>query len=158
MKINFKKIEAQTSFEGAKQTFDVAETVGNEMMYNGSILLDIGFEDLVREIYYSKDAVEIPEQYCKALELVVKNSRLIAAVKRAVINQLNVIQPSKINSENYGIGIKSVQPACRGGEESPSCRLPRCGRCGDCRFAGRYREPARPPSCRYGRIGGRGTA
>ena len=25
MKINFKKIEAQTSFEGAKQTFDVAE-------------------------------------------------------------------------------------------------------------------------------------
>lgn len=45
MKINFKKIEAQTSFEGAKQTFDVAETVGNEMMYNGSILLDIGFED-----------------------------------------------------------------------------------------------------------------
>ena len=93
MKINFKKIEAQTSFEGAKQTFDVAETVGNEMMYNGSILLDIGFEDLVREIYYSKDAVEIPEQYCKALELVV-NSRLIAAVKRAVINQLNVIQPS----------------------------------------------------------------
>ena len=89
MKINFKKIEAQTSFEGAKQTFDVAETVGNEMMYNGSILLDIGFEDLAREIYYSKDAVEIPEQYCK-----VKNSRLIAAVKRAVINQLNVIQPS----------------------------------------------------------------
>lgn len=48
MKINFKKIEAQTSFEGAKQTFDVAETVGNEMMYNGSILLDIGFEDLAR--------------------------------------------------------------------------------------------------------------
>ena len=94
MKINFKKIEAQTSFEGAKQTFDVAETVGNEMMYNGSILLDVGFEDLAREIYYSKDAVEIPEQYCKALELVVKNSRLIAAVKRAVINQLNVIQPS----------------------------------------------------------------
>ena len=41
MKINFKKIEAQTSFEGAKQTFDVAETVGNEMMYNGSILLDL---------------------------------------------------------------------------------------------------------------------
>ena len=31
MKINFKKIEAQTSFEGAKQTFDVAETVGNEI-------------------------------------------------------------------------------------------------------------------------------
>ena len=39
---------------------------------------------------YSKDAVEIPERYSKALELVVKNSRLIAAVKREIINQLNV--------------------------------------------------------------------
>ena len=90
MKINFRKIEAQTSFEGGRQTFDVAETVGNEMMYNGSILLDIAFEDLAKSIYYSKDAVEIPERYSKALELVVKNSRLIAAVKREIINQLNV--------------------------------------------------------------------
>lgn len=89
MKINFRKIEAQTSFEGGKQTFDVVETVGNEMMYNGSILLDIGFEDLAKTIYYSTDAVEVPERYCKALELVVKNSRLIAAVKREIINQLN---------------------------------------------------------------------
>ena len=62
MKINFRKIEAQTSFEGGRQTFDAAETVGNEMMYNGSILLDIGFEDLAKSIYYSKDAVEIPAQ------------------------------------------------------------------------------------------------
>lgn len=53
-------------------------------------LLDIGFEDLAKSIYYSKDAVEIPERYSKALELVVKNSRLIAAVKREIINQLNV--------------------------------------------------------------------
>lgn len=54
MKINFRKIEAQTSFEGGRQTFDAAETVGNEMMYNGSILLDIGFEDLAKSIYYSR--------------------------------------------------------------------------------------------------------
>ena len=87
MKINFKRIEAQTSFEGGKQTF--AETVGNEMMYNGSILLDIGFEELAKQIYYSSEAVEVPERYCKAMELVVKNSRLIAAVKREIINQLN---------------------------------------------------------------------
>lgn len=59
------------------------------MMYNGSILLDIGFEDLAKKIYYSTDAVEIPDQYCRALELVVKNSRLIAAVKRSIINQLS---------------------------------------------------------------------
>ena len=88
MKINFRKIEAQTSFEGGRQTFDAAETVGNEMMYNGSILLDIGFEELARQIYYSTETVEVPERYCKALELVVKNSRLIAAIKREIINQL----------------------------------------------------------------------
>lgn len=88
MKINFRKIEAQTSFEGGRLTFDAAETVGNEMMYNGSILLDIGFEELARQIYYSTEAVEVPERYCKALELVVKNSRLIAAIKREIINQL----------------------------------------------------------------------
>lgn len=88
MKINFRKIEAQTSFEGGRQTFDAAETVGNEMMYNGSILLDIGFEELARQIYYSTEAVEVLERYCKALELVVKNSRLIAAIKREIINQL----------------------------------------------------------------------
>ena len=88
MKINFRKIEAQISFEGGRQTFDAAETVGNEMMYNGSILLDIGFEELARQIYYSTEAVEVPERYCKALELVVKNSRLIAAIKREIINQL----------------------------------------------------------------------
>ena len=89
MKINFKRIEAQTSFEGGKQTFDTAETVGNEMMYNGSILLDFGFEELAKQIYYSSEAVEVPERYCKAMELVVENSRLIAAVKREIINQLN---------------------------------------------------------------------
>lgn len=89
MKINFKRIEAQTSFEGGKQTFDTAETVGNEMMYNGSILLGIGFEELAKQIYYSSEEVEVPERYCKAMELVVKNSRLIAAVKREIINQLN---------------------------------------------------------------------
>ena len=66
MEVNFKALEVQTSFEGDKQTFDTAETVGNEMMYNGSILLDIGFEELAKEIYYSKDEVEIPERYCKA--------------------------------------------------------------------------------------------
>lgn len=89
MKINFRKLEAQTSFEGTKQTFDIAETVGNEMMFNGSVVMDIGFEDLAKEIYYSKEAVEIPERYAKPIELVVKNSRLIAAVKREIIHQLN---------------------------------------------------------------------
>lgn len=89
MKINFKRFQAQISFEGSKQTFDIAETLGNEMMYNSSVLLDIGFEDLAREIYYSTDEVEVPERYCKAIETVVRNSSFIAAIKREAINQLS---------------------------------------------------------------------
>lgn len=90
MKINFKKIEAQTSYNGENKTFDVSETVANEMKYSGNILLDIGFERLADAIYDSKEDVEIPERYLKAVELVVRNSRLIAAVKREIINQLNI--------------------------------------------------------------------
>lgn len=88
MKINFKQFEAQTSFEGARQTFDIARTLGNEMMYNGSVLLDIGFEDLAKEIYYSEDEVEIPGRYRQAVIEVVRRSSFIAAVKRELIRQL----------------------------------------------------------------------
>ena len=58
------------------------------MIYNGSILLDIGFEDLARTIYFSDREVEVPERYCKAIIEVVKQSSFIAAIKREVINLL----------------------------------------------------------------------
>lgn len=89
MKINFKRFEVQTSFEGNKQVFNITHDLGNMMMYNGSVLLDIGFEDLAKTIYYSDDEVEVPECYCKAIIEVVKQSSFIAAVKREVINILS---------------------------------------------------------------------
>ena len=58
------------------------------MMYNGSVLLDIGFEELAREIYYSEGEVEVPERYRQALTEVVKQTSLIAAIKREIIKQL----------------------------------------------------------------------
>ena len=88
MKVNFKAIEVQTSFEGKKQTYDISKEIGNMMMYNSSILLDIGFEDLAKEIYYSKGEVEIPERYYRPIIQVVKESSFIAAIKREVINLL----------------------------------------------------------------------
>lgn len=88
MKVNFKIIEVQVSFEGEKRVFDIAREIGNMMMYNGSILLDIGFEDLARTIYYSDGEVEVPERYCRAIIEVVKQSSFITAIKREVINQL----------------------------------------------------------------------
>ena len=88
MKVNFRIIEVQVSFEGEKRVFDIAREIGNMMMYNGRILLDIGFEDQARTIYYSDGEVEVPERYCKAIIEVVKQSSFIAAIKREVINLL----------------------------------------------------------------------
>lgn len=89
MKIDFTKIKVPTSFDGKEQLFNAANYVGNLMMYNGSILLDIGFEDLAKEIYYSEEGVEIPEKYAPAIAKVVKESTLTASIKRELINQLN---------------------------------------------------------------------
>lgn len=89
MKINFKHIEAQTSFDGSKQIFDTARDLGNLMMFNGSVLLDIGFEDLAKEIYYSKGEVEVPERYIPAIVEVMKQSDFTAKIKREVIGLLN---------------------------------------------------------------------
>ena len=77
MKVNFRIIEVQVSFEGEKRVFDIAREIGN-----------IGFEDLARTIYYSDGEVEVPERYCKAIIEVVKQSSFIAAIKREVINLL----------------------------------------------------------------------
>ena len=88
MKINFREIVAPINFDGKTVTFDIARTVGNSMMYNGSVLLDIGFEDLAREIYYSDGAVEIPQKYLGAVVAVIKESNLLATVKREVLKQL----------------------------------------------------------------------
>ena len=88
MKIDFTKLEVPVSFDGTKKTFNVAETVGNMMMYNCSILLDIGFEDLAKLIYYSEDGIEIPDKYKAAIIEVIKQSSFIAAVKRELIRLL----------------------------------------------------------------------
>lgn len=89
MKIDFTKIEVQVSFDGTHQTFDVAKEVGNFMMYNGSVIMDIGFEELARQIYFSDGEVEIPDQYTKAITQVIMQSTLIAALKRHIVKLLN---------------------------------------------------------------------
>ena len=89
-RINFKQVEAQTSFDGTTQVFDVAKALGNAMMYNSSILLDIGFEELAKEIYFSEGEVEVPDDYRTAIKEVVRQSPFIAAVKRQLIKELGV--------------------------------------------------------------------
>lgn len=94
MKINFRKVTAPVNFDGKTAEFDVAKVLGNAMKFNGSVLLDIGFEDLAHEIYHSEGEVEIPQQYIKPLAVVVRESTFIATVKRELLNRLGENRPA----------------------------------------------------------------
>jgi len=88
-KIDFTKLDVQVSFDGDRLTFNVAKALGNAMMFNGSILLDIGFEDLAKEIYYSTGEVVVPDEYVMAVIAVIKEMQFTAGVKRELIRMLN---------------------------------------------------------------------
>lgn len=89
MKINFKKVECIVDFDGRTETFDVAKKIGNLMMFDGSRILDIGFEDLARIIYYADEEVEVPEQYLHFIWAVAEESTLKACIKRRLKELLN---------------------------------------------------------------------
>ena len=89
MKIDFTKIMVQVSFDGSCQTFNIAKEVGNDMMYNGAVICDIGFEELAREIYFSDKEVEIPPQYALPLSQVISQGTYIATIKRYLLQVLN---------------------------------------------------------------------
>ena len=88
IKIDFTNIEVQVNFDGRKQRFNIAEDLGNGMMFNGNIILDIGFEELAREIYYSKGEVEVPEKYAPYIVQLVMTSNYSAAIKRYIRDTL----------------------------------------------------------------------
>lgn len=90
IKIDFRKVSVQTSFDGTRREFDVAQALGNAMMYNGSVLLDIGFEELAKAIYYSEGGTEVPERYASAMKQVIRESQFIAGVKRELIEKLTI--------------------------------------------------------------------
>ena len=77
------------SFDGKRQTFDTSKTLGNAMMYNGSVLSDIGFEELAKKIYFSDTEVEIPDKYVSPLLRVVMESNFVVAIKRHLRDLLN---------------------------------------------------------------------
>ena len=95
MKVNFKKVMVEVSFDNFSE-MDVAKELGNFIHANTS---DIGLDDVAREIYHSKEDVEleIPEEYAHEISAMVshKDCRFIAAVKRAIIKELTI-------KEEYG--------------------------------------------------------
>ncbi len=89
MKIDFTKLEVQVSFDGTTRMVNIAKDLGNDMMYNSSVICDIGFEELARQIYYSDGEVEVPKEYVRPLLQVVLEKNYIAAIKRHLVSVLN---------------------------------------------------------------------
>ena len=88
MKIDFTNIEVPVDFNGTKQRFNIAEDLANGMMFNGNIILDIGFEELAKEIYYSKGEVDVPEKYAPYIVQIVMGSNIKACIKRYIRDTL----------------------------------------------------------------------
>ena len=88
MKIDFTSIEVPISFDGTTQRYNIAEPLGNGMMFNGSIIADIGFEELAKEIYYSKGEVEVPSKYAPFIVRIVMDSTFPASIKRYIRDNL----------------------------------------------------------------------
>lgn len=92
-KIDFTKIKIVASFDdeenGRTREINIARQIGNLMKFSGNILLDIGWEELAKTIYYSKGPVEVPQEYRHhLLQLISDNVVFNAAAKRAIIELL----------------------------------------------------------------------
>jgi hypothetical protein len=88
-KIDFTKLTVQVSFNGAKRVYNIAGSLGNDMMFNGSVICDIGFEELAKEIYFSKGEVEVPEKYAQYILRVMEQCNYTAALRREVTRLLH---------------------------------------------------------------------
>ena len=87
--IDFTKMEIQVSFDGTKNLFNIAKVLGNDMKYNSSVMLDIGFEELAKTIYFSDGPVDVPDQYAQPILRVVNECNYTAAIKRHLSQILN---------------------------------------------------------------------
>lgn len=91
--IDFTKIQIVGSFEdeaaGKTRPVNIAKPLGNLMKFSGSILLDIGWEDLAREIYYSEGPVKVEDKYAPEIINIIREHPIVnAATKRALIDLL----------------------------------------------------------------------
>lgn len=87
VKIDFRKVEVETNFDGTKEEIDISKQLANYAKLKTS---DIAFEDFCRDIYYNGE-VDISEQYKQELLRIVKDSNFLAFVKRGIINSLNKV-------------------------------------------------------------------
>lgn len=84
--MNFKKLKVEIAF-GQFKELDIAEALGN---YIHSNTPDIGLDDVARNIYYSKDEIDIQPEHADMIVAMVQDKRcmLVAGIKKAIIGVL----------------------------------------------------------------------
>lgn len=80
MKVNFKQINVEINFEGDIVEVDARKELANAIHRTTN---DIGFDDFAREMYYSEDEIDVPDEYIQPI-MNVAAACLIVPVQRAL--------------------------------------------------------------------------
>jgi len=70
IKVDFRKLSVQTTFEGKPHVIDFRHQLGNSIRNNTN---DIGVDDLARKIYFTDGEVDIPVDLVNFILEVVKS-------------------------------------------------------------------------------------
>ena len=109
MKINFRRIKVKTAIDGEIKEFDVAKTVGNAIYCNTPDLGELEFAQRI----YKEGEVEVDEQGANIIRNYVDPAPILAVVKTAIYNELEVLvvdaDPQANASSGLGVDIRSVE-------------------------------------------------
>lgn len=97
MKVNFGKISIMITVEGEAVEMDLRKDLGN-LVYGRTA--DIAVSDFGKNIYYSEDAIEVPEPMANAIKEIVAGSSYIAPLKNAMNELLTPKTKKDGNNDN----------------------------------------------------------
>jgi len=86
IKVDFRKLSVQTTFEGKPHVIDFRHQLGNSIRNNTN---DIGVDDLARKIYFTDGSVDIPVELIDLIQEIVKAGYTVP-VQIAIKNLFNL--------------------------------------------------------------------
>lgn len=87
MKVNFKSVKVQMTFEGEAISIDLRKELGNAIRRNTA---DIGMDETARQIYFSDEEIEIPNEHANDIIAIASKSFIVPiqqALKELLTNK-----------------------------------------------------------------------